>query len=242
MDFLVAIQRWIHDILTADISAFAATRQWGALVALMPLGILFGAVHALTPGHGKTVLASYLAGSQLAVARGTAVASIQAATHVGSAVLLALLAIPLVTRTLGGAGRAPALELVSRGLLAAIGARLLWRAIRGRPHDHDETTGLSVGIIAGLVPCPLTLFAMVFALSNGVPAAGIAFAGAMLIGVALTLCAIAILTVLARDWFVHALARRGAALARLSRLLEAATGAMLLSIGLIQILRSFSLL
>jgi nickel/cobalt transporter (NicO) family protein len=235
MEFLVAIQRWIHDILTADISAFAATRQWGALVGLIPLGVLFGAFHALTPGHGKTVLASYLAGSRLTVARGLGVAGVQALTHVSSAVLIALLAIPLVTKTLGGAGRAPALELLSRGLLAAIGGWLLWRAIRGRPHNHDETTGLSVGVIAGLVPCPLTLFAMVFALANGVPAAGIAFALAMLIGVALTLCVVAALTVLAREWLIQSWARHGASITSLSRLLEGATGVALLSIGLAQL-------
>jgi nickel/cobalt exporter len=79
----------------------------------MPLGILFGAIHALTPGHGKSVLASYLVGSRLAVMRGLAVAAVLAVTHVGSAVILALLAAPLITRTLGGVGRAPVLELLS---------------------------------------------------------------------------------------------------------------------------------
>jgi ABC-type nickel/cobalt efflux system permease component RcnA len=37
------------------------------LVLILPLGIAFGAVHALTPGHGKTVLASSLVGSRLVV-------------------------------------------------------------------------------------------------------------------------------------------------------------------------------
>jgi nickel/cobalt exporter len=232
MDFLVAVQQSIHRVLAADISAFAATGRWGILVALMPMGVAFGAIHALTPGHGKTVLASYLAGSRLAVVRSMGVAGVQALTHVGSAVLIALLAIPLVTRTLGGAGRAPALELLSRALLAAIGAWLLVRAIRGQPHHHDETTGLSLGVIAGLVPCPLTLFAMVFALANGAPAAGIAFALAMLVGVALTLCVVAALTVLAREWLMRSWTRHGASLAGLSRLLEGATGLALLLIGL----------
>jgi ABC-type nickel/cobalt efflux system permease component RcnA len=32
-----------------------------------------------------------------------------------------------------------------------------------------------VGVIAGLVPCPLTLFAMAMALAGALPEAGIAF-------------------------------------------------------------------
>src|SRR3954465_2893683 len=138
MNALVEAQRWIYASLTATLSAFASTRDWGALAAVLPLGTAFGAVHALTPGHGKTVLASYLVGSRLAAVRSLAVAGVLALTHVGSAVILALAASSLVTRTLGGVGRAPLLENLSRGLLAAIGAWLLWRAWRGRAHLRGE--------------------------------------------------------------------------------------------------------
>jgi ABC-type nickel/cobalt efflux system permease component RcnA len=166
MDVLTAAQRWIHGSLTADLAAFAATRDWAALAAVLPLGVVFGAVHALTPGHGKSVLASYLVGSRLAAVRSVAVAGVLALTHVGSAVVLALVASSLITRTLTGIGRAPRVEDVSQGLLAAIGVWLLWRAWRGRAHPHGE--GLVVGVVAGLVPCPLTLFAMLGALGRGV--------------------------------------------------------------------------
>ena len=53
----------------------------------------------------------------------------------------------------------------------------------------------------------LTLFAMVYALANGVPAAGVAFAAAMLLGVALTLCVVALLTIFAREWCVRSWTR-----------------------------------
>ena len=154
-------------------------------------------MHALTPGHGKTVLASYLVGSRLAVLRALAVAGALALTHVGSAVVLALAAAPILTRTLGGVGRAPVLEDISRGLLALIGLWFLFRALRGRTHEHRE--GIAVGIVAGLVPCPLTLFAMFLALSRGIPEAGLTFAAAMMLGVGLTLGAVAALTVFARE-------------------------------------------
>jgi nickel/cobalt transporter (NicO) family protein len=235
MDILFSVQRWIYASLTADLSAFAATRNWTALAAMLPLGVLFGAVHALTPGHGKTVLATYLVGSRLAAMRSVAIAGVLALTHVGSAVILALAASSLVTRTLGGVGRAPLLENLSRGLLAAIGAWLIWRAWRGRAHPHGE--GLMVGVVAGLVPCPLTLFAMVVALARGVPEAGLTFAAAMMVGVGLTLAAVAALTILARDWVVGITTRHGASLERLSRGLDALAGTLLLMIGGYELLR-----
>jgi nickel/cobalt transporter (NicO) family protein len=229
MEFLIGFQRWINAAIAADLNAFAATRDWAALLAVLPFGIIFGAIHALTPGHGKTVLASYLVGSRLAVLRGLAVAAALALTHVGSAVVLALAAAPILARTLGGAGRAPIIEDVSRGLLALIGAWFLYRAWRGPAHRHRE--GVLVGIIAGLVPCPLTLFAMFLALRRGVPEAGLIFAMAMVVGVGLTLAAVAALTVISRDQLVAFVARHGGSLESASRMLEAATGFALVLAG-----------
>jgi len=202
---------------------------------MLPMGVAFGAIHALTPGHGKTVLASYLVGSRLAGLRSLGVAGTLALTHVGSAVVLALVASSLVTRTLGGVGRAPVLENVSRALLAGIGLWLLWRAWRG--HRHPRSEGLMVGVVAGLVPCPLTLFAMVVSLGRGVPEAGFAFAVAMLLGVSLVLAGVAGMSVLARDGVVALTARYGASVERLSRTLDGLAGALLLTIGVQELLR-----
>src|SRR3954464_6818195 len=220
MDLLLAFQRWINTAITADLSAFAGTRSWTALAAVLPLGIVFGAAHALTPGHGKTVLATYLAGSRLAVMRGIAVAGVLSLTHVGSAVVLALTAAPLVQKTLGGAGRAPLLEDLSRGLLVVIGLWLVFRALRKQPHVHPHREGLMVGVVAGLIPCPLTLFTMFFALSRGVPEAGLVFALAMMLGVLLTLTSVAVLTILMRDRLMSFIARHGASMLLLTRALD----------------------
>src|SRR5829696_388010 len=235
MDVLIALQRWINASISADLSAFAASRDLAALAGILPLGIVFGAIHALTPGHGKTVLASYLIGSRLAVVRSLAVAGALAITHVGSAVVLALAAAPILTRTLGGVGRAPVLEDLSRGLLALIGLWFLWRAWRGPLHEHRE--GVMVGVIAGLVPCPLTLFAMFLALSRGVPEAGLTFALAMMGGVGATLALVATATVVARQWIVSLIGLHGGSIDRVSRLLEALTGVALVAIGLRELLR-----
>lgn len=234
VDFLIAAQRWIQGAISSELSAYAVTRDWTLLVAVLPLGIFFGAIHALTPGHGKTVLASYVIGSRLALTRGLAVAGTLASVHVLSAVVLAFTAAWLVTRTLGGAGRAPVLENISRGMLIAIGLWLLVRAIRGQSHAHGE--GLMVGVVAGLIPCPLTLFAMFLALSRGVPEAGLTYAVAMLFGVAFTLSAVAAGTILARDWMLRLIDRHGGSIERVSRGLDALSGVLLLVIGARQFL------
>ena len=53
-EFLIAVQRTIREALSADIAIFSETRSWLALISVLPLGIVFGVAHALTPGHSKS--------------------------------------------------------------------------------------------------------------------------------------------------------------------------------------------
>lgn len=236
INLLAELQRTIYASVGGYLGAFATTRDWVALLTILPLGIVFGAVHALTPGHGKMLLASYLVGSRLALLRGLAVSSTLAATHVLSSVLIALFAVHLLERTLGSAGRAPVLEYVSRGALVAVGIWFVVRAIQGHAH-HSRREGVAVGFIAGLVPCPLTLFVMVLAISRGVPEAGLTFAGSMFLGIAATLGVVAVLAVLSRDAAVNLVARHGTSFAMIGRGLDAVSGALLILLGTLSLLR-----
>ena len=227
---LIELQAWIRQFLSAEIASFAAQRNWGALAAVLPLGIGFGAAHAMTPGHGKTVLATYLIGSRMAMAKASLTAFVLAATHVGMAVVLALTASALVRRTITGAGQAPALEATSRGLLLVLGLWFLVRALRGRTH-HEQHDSVSIGALAGLVPCPLTLFVMFFALSRGVPEVGLTFAAAMMIGVSIPLVIVAILSVTMRDKATAIAVWAGASVETMGRCLDGISGLILAAIG-----------
>ena len=94
-----------------------------------------------------------------------------------------------------------------------------------------------VGVTAGLVPCPLTLFAMVFAMSHGVPEAGLTFALAMTLGVGFTLVAVALLATFARVQLVTIVARHGASIEKASRVLDGVAGCILVFIATRELLR-----
>jgi nickel/cobalt exporter len=232
---LFELQREIYAQVSAHIRLFAESGGWLTLLAMLPMGVLFGAAHALTPGHSKAVLATYVAGSPVSVARALLVSLTLSLTHVTMAVLIAVFSLPLVSIALGSVGRAPALENISRGLLALIGVWMIWRALRHAAHHRHE--GEAVGFVAGLIPCPLTLFVMTFAISRGVPEAGLVFAVAMMLGVALTLSAIALLTALLRVRVAHQLEHRPALLHGLSRGLEGVAGVVLLVVALQELMR-----
>lgn len=230
---LVEFQRTIYLALGEQIKLLAAGGNWLAFVAFLPMGVVFGAAHALTPGHSKAVLATYLAGSDAKVSRGLLVSITLSFTHVTIAVLIAALSLPLVSIALGSVGRAPLLEHISRGLLGLIGVWMLWRALSHSHHHRHE--GEAVGVMAGLIPCPLTLFAMTFAISRGVPAAGVLFAITMMVGVAVTLSCVAVLSILFRERLVQFFARQPRLFETISRAIEGAAGLALAGVAVWQI-------
>ncbi|ESW82976.1 sulfite exporter TauE/SafE family protein [Mesorhizobium sp. C280B] len=230
---LVEFQRTIYLTLGEQIKLLAAGGNWLAFMAFLPMGVVFGAAHALTPGHSKAVLATYLAGSDAKVSRGLLVSITLSFTHVTIAVLIAALSLPLVSIALGSVGRAPLLEHISRGLLGLIGVWMLWRALSHSHHHRHE--GEAVGVMAGLIPCPLTLFAMTFAMSRDVPAAGVLFAITMMVGVALTLSCVAVLSIVFRERLVQFFARQPRLFETISRAIEGAAGLALAGVAVWQI-------
>ncbi|RUV06750.1 ABC transporter permease [Mesorhizobium sp. M1A.F.Ca.IN.020.06.1.1] len=231
--YLVEFQRTIYLALADQIKLLSSSGDWLGFVAFLPMGVVFGAAHALTPGHSKALLATYLAGSDAKVARGLLVSITLSLTHVIIAVIIAALSLPLVSVALGSVGRAPLLEDVSRGLLGLIGVWMIWRALSQGHHLKHE--GEAVGFMAGLIPCPLTLFVMTFAMSRGVPVAGLLFAVTMMTGVAVTLSTVAVLSILFRERLVHIFESRPRLFAAVSRGIEGAAGIVLASVALWQI-------
>ncbi|WP_426127683.1 nickel/cobalt transporter [Pararhizobium sp. PWRC1-1] len=229
--WIIDVQRDIYLAFGEHIKAFASGSGWGAFLAFLPMSIAFGAVHAMTPGHSKSILATYLAGSSLSMVRGLLVSLALSFTHVAMSVVIAMFSLPLVSIMFGGtgAGSSPILESVSRGLLGVIGIWMLWSALFRGPHGDQQ--GIVVGLSAGLIPCPLTLFVMTFAISRGVPEAGIMFAIVMMIGVALTLSSVALAAVFFRQQMVHLFETRPKLISRLTKGLQAASGAVLVLVA-----------
>ena len=233
---LIDIQRDIYLALAEHIKAFAAGGSWSAFLAFLPLGVVFGAVHAMTPGHSKALLATYLTGSSAGLGRGLAVSLTLSFVHVTTAVLIAWFSLPLVSRMLGSAGDAPILENLSRGLLGLIGLWMLWSAFFRPPHAHGDGEGLSVGVMAGLAPCPLTLFVMSFAMARGVPVAGVMFAAVMMIGVSITLSATALTAVVFRNQVVKLFSRHPKLIAGATKTIEAIAGTILMVVAVREIM------
>jgi ABC-type nickel/cobalt efflux system permease component RcnA len=139
---LAGAERWLEDAVGG--------RRLTPLVGLLAvlLALMLGAAHAALPGHGKTVMAAYLAGRRGRARDAVAVGATVTLTHTGGVLALGL----LLTTVAGIAGEAVLgwLGFASGALVAAIGVGALVSAVRrGRRraiaqhhhHDHDQEQG-----------------------------------------------------------------------------------------------------
>ncbi len=126
------------------------SRSVGFILSALALAFALGAGHALSPGHGKTLVAAYLVGSRGDLRHALLLGLTVTLTHTASVFLLGLFALG-VERTLGTEKLLRTLELLSGALVAALALSQLpgrWRRWRGLPdprahHHHHEAGALA---------------------------------------------------------------------------------------------------
>jgi nickel/cobalt transporter (NicO) family protein len=107
------------------------------IAAGLGLAFILGAAHALTPGHGKTIVAAYLVGSRGTLKHAAFLGAMVTFTHTVSVFLLGLATLFLfrfvvpqnVTQVLGA---------ISGLAIVAIGAWMLAKRLRGARHTHFD--------------------------------------------------------------------------------------------------------
>ncbi|GEN28726.1 nickel/cobalt efflux system [Halovibrio variabilis] len=154
---LLGWQRDLHRSLTLAISELSRTPTMATWVSLLGLSFAYGVFHAAGPGHGKAVLATYLATHGGAVKRALglsfAASLLQGVTAIALVVVL-VYGLGWVTRQ--AMGSVAWVEQASFLLVAALGAWLCWRAVRqlrrayqprayqpavAPSHSHDHSHG-----------------------------------------------------------------------------------------------------
>jgi nickel/cobalt transporter (NicO) family protein len=233
MSWLIELQHWLYGGMAAGIKSAEDVR---ALPALLASAVLFGALHAFMPGHGKSVLVSYHLGRPGRVWDGFVTGLVLALTHVGSAVLFIMLGVAVISRSLAAGGRAPAFETASAILIVCTGIYLLWRSLR--PHGHTYSgDGRMLAFVTGLIPCPLTTFILTYAIAKHQLAVGFAAVGAMTIGVIATLAGFAVAAVYARGRFMDVLARSETLRLRIGQTAEVAGACAIIVLGIVMLNR-----
>jgi ABC-type nickel/cobalt efflux system permease component RcnA len=197
----------------------------GSVVAyfwLLAFSLLYGVIHALGPGHGKSLVAAYFLGNNRSVVKAFGIASLIGVVHTFSAFLLTFVIYFVLNTYL--AAYFSDLESVtiriSALIIIVIALYLFYKKLpkkekkkplwsTAQPDRHQSSCGCSacqstssdLGIIlsAGIVPCPGTITIFVFSLSLGAYLVGFLSAVFMSIGMSIVIFAAALLSIKVRQ-------------------------------------------
>jgi len=218
-----SLMRWVESwqaVLSRRLQELLASALNDKLEEFLPhafaLSFLYGVLHALGPGHAKTVIASYFLTQPGSAKRILAASLHVAVAHVASAVVIVCLLYFLLQKSFGEfGGETYWISVSCYGLIVALGCWMLFkqvkRILRTAKHGHEEGGECcahhhhekdehahqvaSMRILswtAGMVPCPGPILAMLFMAANDRLGLGIALASAMALGMAATVFSVAL--------------------------------------------------
>lgn len=185
-----------------------------ALLAALGVAAVLGALHALGPGHGKSIVGAYLVGSRGTPLHALLLGATVTVTHTAGVYALGLLTLVAAQYVLPERIY-PVLGLLSGLVVVAIGASLARSRLgalrrghdHGHRHDHEHEHAhdhghdhgprgvslrslLALGVSGGLLPCPTALVVLLAAISFHDVALGMALVAAFSAGLAAVLTGI----------------------------------------------------
>jgi nickel/cobalt exporter len=171
----------------------------GVLILFLLAAFGWGALHALSPGHGKSMVAAYLVGTRGRPRDAVTLGATVTVTHTIGVFALGLVALSLSDFILPE-DLYPWLNLVSGCLVLAVGLGVLRSRVRkqhehhhhhdhdhGHDHPHDRRSIIALGASAGLIPCPSALVVLLGAIAQAQIALGLLLIVAFSAGLATTL-------------------------------------------------------
>jgi ABC-type nickel/cobalt efflux system permease component RcnA len=178
----------------------------------MLIAFALGAMHALSPGHGKTIVAAYLVGNRGTPRHALLLGAIVTLTHTIGVFALGLVTL-FLSRFIVPERLYPVLGFLSGAMIVGLGVNLFRQRFHilahhhvsehghSHTHSHDIPDDLSLesliglGLSGGIVPCPSALVVLLSAVALHRIGIGLLFIVAFSFGLASVLIAIGILAV-----------------------------------------------
>ncbi len=219
-----------NDVFTSLITQ--ENHNFLTILIALAIAFLWGGLHALSPGHGKTIVGAYLVGSRSNAQHALFLGLIMTITHTAGIFALGLVTLGtsqfILTEQLY-----PWLSVISGVLVTVIGLNLFISRLQGTQvsHSHDHVHShehshdlhhhhehshlpphgasmkwsslLALGISGGLLPCPSALVVLLSAIAMGRIGFGLALVSAFSLGLAAVLTGIGLILVYAKNRFEH---------------------------------------
>ena len=252
---MAPVQQMLNESLASMTRALKGSRSLGGLLLVAVLGLAYGIFHAAGPGHGKTIVSSFLLANEGRIRESFIIGYLVAAVHALSALTVVLILYYLI-RGIFATGVEQAnhlIQLVTFAVITVIGAVMLVRRAMGKGHHHhppdveprqhrdkEPPHGLSlrsllgIALPAGIIPCPGAVAVVLFALSLNMLAVSILAVSSISVGMGTTISATGVVVILVKRGAIRAVAGAHEERdPRIRRVIEIAGATILFLFGLV---------
>jgi len=222
--FLGYLSTKMDETKASILSIFEEIEMEGSIPSylwLLIFSFIYGMIHAIGPGHGKSLVSAYFLSNNRSVMKAFSVASLIAVVHTFSAFTLTFVIYYILNAYLNEyfTDVESITTKISAVVIILIALYLLYKKLPKKskeepqwstknPNEHLETCGcgackststdLGVILSAGIIPCPGTITIFVFAISYGMYTVGFLSAIFMSIGMSVVIFAAALLSIKVR--------------------------------------------
>ncbi len=211
------------------------------LIFLLFFSFIFGAIHALGPGHGKTLVSAYFLNQDRTIFSALKIGVIVAFTHSGSAIILGLL-FGLVIRATGmeQANIRDYFSIIIGVLITFLGLFYLLSRIpkaEDKFHTFQHLKSDSVtAVLSGIVPCPVGMTIILSSIYLGILFLGLLAVIAHSIGVATTISIVGIITIKFKKSLIKFLTRKYFSISIAQNLLGIIGAVVIILLGFLMVL------
>ncbi|WP_022850939.1 nickel/cobalt transporter [Limisalsivibrio acetivorans] len=209
-DFIISKQLILKQKITA-LTREIKQKDYSNLWWLFAMAFMYGILHSAGPGHGKTLVASYLISKGGTRLSGIVLGAATAFFHGVSAIIIvsAIYMLSLGRLTYRFSETGEALQWVSYVMITLIGLLIIFRSVKRTGHccsaesEKGRERPLWVIIALGIVPCPATMIILIFFISMQMPLLGAILAVTVALGMALTVAFVGGLTIVMREYLLE---------------------------------------
>ncbi|MCK4322361.1 hypothetical protein KAX08_07585 [candidate division WOR-3 bacterium] len=243
---IALLQRSLNKRLALLTKKLKETESKKTLFLIIFITFIYGVIHALGPGHGKTLTFSYFLSNKTNIKKGIFVGCTIGFLHAFSALVLVLILYFIIKNStlqnIESISRV--IKMISYCLIAFIGLFLLVKNvfnIRRKRTIEDKEAGsikstksiIPFSFVVGLIPCTGATILLLFSLSLGVLKIGIISTIFMALGMATTISFIGIFTIFAKDNVIKLLSRKSKIGLVLQEGLSIVGGCLIFSLGIL---------
>ena len=206
-------QNYLKNSMTVFAKDIQKTYWCKSFVMFLLFSLCYGIIHALGPGHGKSIVMSYFIARPGNILSGIILSFALSLTHVTSGVVIVIAAKELLESPNYLFSTSIPIEKISYALLIVIGVFLFIHAIieiknhaiieikkteknQARPDKLSHLLG--VAFSTGMIPCPAAAIVIVFSISFQIIIPGLIAIFLMGVGMGLTTSMFALLAIMSR--------------------------------------------